>query len=313
MIQAKCIEKIRDKNNIIVAYKLQDTQGNNTTISAQQLKQAIKENQINVANLKLTSDNRIINRIRVFKESIKPNRTSVTLKREHIIHLNNQNNKSLSFKIKANLSNLLKKSQLLGYTIQKLEDHLYLIESNTQLIIATDLDRISLPADCSSIFEWSLLKSIDSTNIDITNVTDMSYMFSECKAQQLDLSRFNTKNVTNMSWMFCDCQAQHLDLSIFNTKNVTNMSNMFWGCKAQKLDLSSFNTKNVTNMSYMFYDCQAQHLDLSSFNTKNVTNMSGIFNECQAKKITVNKKGVENMLSNKEVFRGCNAQIEIKE
>lgn len=60
MIQAKCIEKFRDKNNRIIGYKLEDNQGNIQDISSKDLKTAIINKQLNVTNLVLTSDNRII-------------------------------------------------------------------------------------------------------------------------------------------------------------------------------------------------------------------------------------------------------------
>ena len=85
-------------------------------------------------------------------------------------------------------------------------------------------------------------------------------MFSNCSAlTTLDLSNFDTQNVTNMESMFSNCSAlTTLDISDFNTKNVTNMEYMFNGCSALKtLDLSSFDTKNVRSMGSMFYNCSA--------------------------------------------------------
>ena len=65
----------------------------------------------------------------------------------------------------------------------------------------------------------------------------------------------NTENVTNMSWMFANCKAlTTLDVSNFDTKNVTSISGMFYACHAlTTLDVSNFDTKNVTDMSYMFF------------------------------------------------------------
>ena len=65
----------------------------------------------------------------------------------------------------------------------------------------------------------------------------------------------NTENVTDMSFMFCNCKAlTTLDVSNFDTKNVTDMNNMFGNCQALKtLDLSNFDTKNVKDMSDMFW------------------------------------------------------------
>ena len=115
-------------------------------------------------------------------------------------------------------------------------------------------------------------------------VTNMSYMFSDCSAlTSLDLSNFNTAKVRDMSYMFYRCSAlSSLDLSNFNTAIVTNMSYMFNGCSAlSSLDLSNFNTAIVTNMSYMFSDCSTlSSLDLSNFNTAIVSDMSLMFGSC---------------------------------
>ena len=46
---------------------------------------------------------------------------------------------------------------------------------------------------------------------------------------------FDTSNVTNMSYMFYNCRSlTKLDLSSFNTSKLINMSNMFFGCDALK-------------------------------------------------------------------------------
>ena len=53
----------------------------------------------------------------------------------------------------------------------------------------------------------------------------MGSMFSGCNSlSSLDLSNFNTQNVTDMSYMFCGCNSlSSIDLSNFNTQNVINM------------------------------------------------------------------------------------------
>ena len=100
-----------------------------------------------------------------------------------------------------------------------------------------------------------------------------------------DLKYLKTEQVTNMSYMFSDCSAlTSLDLSNFNTAKVRDMSYMFYRCSAlSSLDLSNFNTAIVTNMSYMFSDCSTlSSLDLSNFYTKEVRDMSYMFSRCSA-------------------------------
>ena len=134
---------------------------------------------------------------------------------------------------------------------------------------------------CNNLTE---IKGIEYLNTE--NVTNMSYMFSSCKAlTSLNLSNFNTEKVTDMQGMFKECSnLTSLNLSNFNTENVTDMNGMFYGCtKLESLDLSNFNTAKVAKMNYMFFNCNAlTSLDLTSFNTAEVTNMSYMFRLCYA-------------------------------
>ena len=135
-------------------------------------------------------------------------------------------------------------------------------------------------------YECSSLTSIDLSNFNTQNVTDMEYMFSKCSSlKYIDLSNFNTQKVTNMRCMFNKCSSlKHIDLSNFNTANVTNMVYMFEECSSlASIDLSNFNTQNVTDMGYMFNKCSSlKQIDLSNFNIQKVTNMRCMFNECSS-------------------------------
>jgi surface protein len=59
-------------------------------------------------------------------------------------------------------------------------------------------------------------------------------MFSNCSSlQTLDVSNWNTSNVTNMNYMFSLCRSlQTLDVSGWNTSNVTNIASMFGACRS---------------------------------------------------------------------------------
>ena len=142
-------------------------------------------------------------------------------------------------------------------------------------------------------------------------VTNMSYMFSDCSAlTSLDVTHFNTAKVTNMNYMFYRCsKLTSLDVTKFNTANVTNMSYMFCRCPVlSSLDVTKFNTANVTNMSYMFESCSAlSSLDLSNFYTKEVGNMVCMFSGCSAlKTIYASEKFVTSKVQSGEgMFAWC--------
>ena len=88
----------------------------------------------------------------------------------------------------------------------------------------------------------------------------MSYMFTGCSALlSLDVTNFNTANVTNMSTMFYNCsKLTSLYLTNFNTEKVTSMEGMFSRCKALTTIYASskFVTTQVSNSSSMFYNCE---------------------------------------------------------
>lgn len=73
------------------------------------------------------------------------------------------------------------------------------------------------------------IRSLDISRFDTSTITNMAYMFRNCKAEELNVSHFDTSKVTDMRFMFCDCQAKELDVSHFDTSNVKDFSHMFLG------------------------------------------------------------------------------------
>ena len=146
------------------------------------------------------------------------------------------------------------------------------------------------------------LTSLEVSNFDTRNVTNMSGMFYYCnELTSLDVSNFDTRNVTGMRSMFNNCEGLiNLDVSNFDTRNVTNMSWMFFNCsKLIDLDVSNFDTRNVTNMSWMFYNCsKLTDLDVSNFDTRNVTDASVmLYGMDNLKKIILGENISKNILS----------------
>lgn len=120
--------------------------------------------------------------------------------------------------------------------------------------------------------------------LNTSEVTNISYMFAECRAlTSIDLSHFNTSKVTNMASLFKNCSSlTSIDLSSFDTKNVTDVSMLFFRCSSlTSVDISNFNTVNVKKMSNMFNGCSSlTSIDMNKFNTSNVTSMLYMFSAC---------------------------------
>ena len=184
----------------------------------------------------------------------------------------------------------------------------------TKVIIDGNITATSLRCMFRDLTNLKTIEGLD--KIDTTNVTDMSWMFYDCKSlNKVNLSSLYTSKVTDMSSMFHNCNSlTEVDVSNIDTSKVTDMSYMFYGCKAlTELDLSDFNTSKVTDMYYMFYNCQSlTELDLSNFNTSQVTNMSYMFCNCQAlTELNVSSFSTSNVTTMISMFSGCQALMKL--
>ena len=170
---------------------------------------------------------------------------------------------------------------------------------------------VVLNPDCSYMFYYcSELTTLDASNWNTSQVTDMSRVFYECrKLTTLDVSGWNTSKVTTMSWMFNSCQSlTTLDIPGWDTSQVTNMSYMFGSCRSLiTLDVSGWNTSKVTTMSWMFRDCsKLTTLDVSNWNTGKVTSMGSMFQSCSSlTTLNVSNWNTGKVTNMQGMFNGC--------
>ena len=174
----------------------------------------------------------------------------------------------------------------------------------------SDLDTSNVTNMSQMFFECRKLTQLDVSNFDTSNVTIMSGIFSSCNSlTQLDVSNFDTSNVTTMGAVFQNCKKlTSLDVSNFDTSNVTNMGYMFQGCNSLiSLDLSNFDTSKVTDMGSMFSSCNSlTQLDLSNFDTSNVTNMGSMFAYCSSlTSLDLSNFNTSNVTNMSSMFNYC--------
>jgi len=89
---------------------------------------------------------------------------------------------------------------------------------------------------------------IDNLNcIDVSNVTDFSYIFYNFNDKNIDISKWNVGNGVNFSGMFLGYELFNCDLSNWNVSNGKDFSKMFYNCKVFTSDLSRWNVSNGEN------------------------------------------------------------------
>lgn len=95
----------------------------------------------------------------------------------------------------------------------------------------------------------------------LTNVTDMRYMFFEAYKFNQNIGAWNTSNVTDMNGMFSGN-------SVFTPMAFNNGGSD---------SIKNWNTSNVTDMSFMFYNASSFNQPIGSWDVSNVTDMQAMF------------------------------------
>eukprot|EP01052_Picozoa_sp_SAG31_P026841 SAG31_NODE_2463_length_5656_cov_12.750765_2_plen_1624_part_01 len=112
---------------------------------------------------------------------------------------------------------------------------------------------------------------------DVSSITDMSYLFSDCSGFNGDISSWDVSSVTIMYYMFSRASAFNGDLSSWDVSSVRYMQNMFVRTSAFNGDLSSWDVSSATDMASMFQYASAFNGDLSSWDVSSVRSMQNMF------------------------------------
>jgi surface protein len=144
------------------------------------------------------------------------------------------------------------------------------------LITATDAINLSLVTNMSYMFRSTSSANPDTTNWDVSNVTDMRSMFRSTSSANPDTTNWDVSNVTNMSIMFYAASSANPDTTNWDVSSVTDMSYMFRSTSSNP-DVSNWNVSNVTNMVEMFRSTSSANPDTTNWDVSSVTDMSYMF------------------------------------
>ena len=112
---------------------------------------------------------------------------------------------------------------------------------------------------------------------DMSNVTDMSYMFYEAYNFNQDIGDWDVSNVTEMDHMFGFASDFNQDIGDWDVSSVIDMYCMFMHASAFNQDIGDWDVSSVINMSLMFSSASFFDQDIGDWNVLNVIKMNYMF------------------------------------
>lgn len=100
------------------------------------------------------------------------------------------------------------------------------------------------------------LKSVDISNMDFTNISNMTAMFTECKRLKYIYGNLNSKRVCFMESMFEDCRSlTEIDFTKMDTSHAYKMGWLFSGCISLKKVHGVLDLSKCIHYKGMLNDC----------------------------------------------------------
>jgi surface protein len=180
---------------------------------------------------------------------------------------------------------------------------------SNMLTTATDVPNLSNVTDMRFMFFSASSANPDTANWDVSNVTNMEAMFFDATSTNPDTSKWDVSSVTTTSSMFVFATSANPDVSNWDVSNVTGMYAMFQGATSANPDVSNWDVSSVTSMKYMFFNASSANPDVSNWDVSSVTSMKYMFNASSANP-DVSNWDVSNVTGMYAMFEDSNLSVE---
>lgn len=147
------------------------------------------------------------------------------------------------------------------------------------LASVSDTPQLSQVVDMSYLF-YRKDTIPDVTNWNVSNVTNMRYMFGNSTGTSgdfnQDISTWDVSNVTDMSYMFKNRRDFNQPIGGWDVSRVTTMREMFSGNSNFNQPLNNWNVSSVTSMRAMFQAASDFNQDIASWDVSSVIGFRGM-------------------------------------
>ena len=154
-------------------------------------------------------------------------------------------------------------------------------------------------------------------HINTSKITDMSNLFSDNTGYGLtafngDISRWDVSNVTNMSWMFYRAYEFNQPIGDWDVSNVKNMYCMFASAESFNQPIGDWDVSNVTSMNGMFWEAKSFNQPIGGWDVSNVTNMEDMFSRANSFNQDLSNWKLKATCETNDIFFVCPIKEEYK-
>jgi len=167
---------------------------------------------------------------------------------------------------------------------------------------ANDTPNLSDVTDMGYMFAFATNFNQDISSWDVSNVSNMDHIFYNTNVFNQNIGNWDVSSVTNMAYMFYNADAFNQDVGNWDVSSVTTMFCMFYGTDAFNQDIGNWDVSNVTNMFQMFYNADSFNQDIGAWDVSNVTYMSSMFNNADSFDQNIGNWNISNVTSMVNMF-----------
>jgi len=167
---------------------------------------------------------------------------------------------------------------------------------------ASDLPNLSQVSSMYRMFSDCISFNQDISGWDVSNVVNMGDMFWRAHSFNQNLGSWDVSNVIYMDNMFSQAFVFNGDIENWDVSGVQNMRQILALATSFDRDISTWDVSSVTTMESAFSSTSLGNIDLSSWNVSSVTNMYQMFGGCMLFNGDVSNWDVSNVTNMYQMF-----------